>query len=388
MPAEDPYAKYGGSSEADPYAKFGGKMDVPGMEKLGPLPGVSADSHRPEALTESREAATPLMRLGGRGLPVDFRTAAKIQENVNQAGRGVAGLTGDHPKAGAADIIEGLGGAVNQAAMPLYPAMAGGAPVATLKGLLGSLAGSKLASVGTGIAGGDEESQRLAGDVGGLAGLGAAAARLGTATPESYNAMSPGRTLPKLYPMLEKVPIAGKFAKVYNFGADLVNGASEPKVVQVPGRPAPIPSDHPLMRVRDVEAPSRTPGQPTPERPGWIESYSAAKRSGFKGTLAEFRDLVAAPTRSTSLSSMAGDLSPADVKAASEWLAARRAGALAGDPNGVPAVAARLRAMGKDAKLSALSKLFEQEPTPEPPEAAPVPLPELVLRLRKSLGMQ
>lgn len=194
----------GPASTGGDWFKRNAPKTIPGMEKLGELPGVDASTHKPPGLGDD-DNAIPLTRLGGRGLPVDFHTAARIQANLNQAGRGVAGLAGDQPMGGAADILEGAGGAVNQAAMPLMAPMATANPAMTLRALVGALSGSKGSSLITQAAGGDEDAQRVVSVLGGIAGGGAATRPTpGLDTAVSGAASGLVKSLPD---MLEKIPI-------------------------------------------------------------------------------------------------------------------------------------------------------------------------------------
>lgn len=166
----------------------------------------------------------------------------------------------DNKAKAASDVVRGVGEAAS-------PYMAAGALMnpfgvarAAIRGAVTGAAAKGTANIiGLGPGMGD-----LAADVGALYGAGKSAKNTmkAQAAPNPYNAMNPGPIAPTIPESAELLPWgAGKIAKVYNMGAKAANAANEPKVVQVPGNPAPIPMDHPLAKLKGE---ARSSGMPAP----------------------------------------------------------------------------------------------------------------------------
>lgn len=165
----------------------------------------------------------------------------------------------DNKAKAVSDVVRGVGGIASPYMVAGTLMNPFGAARAVVRGAVtGAVAKGAANVIGAGPGVSD-----LSADVGALYGAGKSAKNTmkAQAAPSPYNAMNPGPIVPTLPEAAEMVPYVGKIAKAYNVGAKATNAANEPRVVQVPGNPAPIPYDHPLAKLK---AEARSSGMPAP----------------------------------------------------------------------------------------------------------------------------
>lgn len=238
---------------------------VPGMEKLGTLPGVSAipQTGRQSQIAQNLGVApipvTPKIGHPTLDAMADFIGNNVVEPGMNglqRAGEGIAALTRpgvDAKSAAAHNVIAGVG----EAASPYMATTAlmnpGLAARAVVRGATGAAIGSTASHI---VAPESPGVQDLSGDVGAMIGAGTTRPKPTVSSTEIPNAMLGGPRLPVAPALTEWIPGVGRYIEKYNKGAQMFNNVNAPSVEQVRGTPAPIPVNHPLARLPEEPVPA------------------------------------------------------------------------------------------------------------------------------------
>lgn len=353
MPEQPPWERYkaqpgeSASSEQGPWSKYtaSAPATVPGMEKLGTLPGVPTVPQTGRQAGAARELGAAPDFNPNAGSFIDDYVIEPGMRGIKRAGEGIAAMSrpgADDKFAGAGDVLSGVG----EAASPYMAAGAlmnpGMAVRAAVRGGVGAGVAGTAAHV---IAPDAPGFQSFAGKAGGLVGAGTTKAGASSLETPSSNAMGNGPQMPTVPGIAEWIPGVGSYISKYNKVAKMANGINAPRVEQVrgslqvpstvgypkpesalveqvrgshsvpstagypqprvevppveqvPGKPAPIPQNHPLARVQDlgpdVLEPHPEAAYPTqwggPQGPGpierppggsWGKGYRATKAPG------------------------------------------------------------------------------------------------------------
>ena len=210
---------------ADWFAKNAPKS-IPGMEKLGALPGAAA-APIPGRLDNVTKDPRGLLR---RTYERDVDALAAVAGGASRA------IHADSRDEAAGGLHDAIGGGMTLAE-PLLGAGLVAAPLAALTGLATSAGGGKLAQMGAAAAGATENESALAGDLGALlAGMGGVKAA--DALPRSLPVIRGGlsglaKGLAEAAPeMIEKLPIIRALGPLKNVPAAVVDAMAKQRAAE------------------------------------------------------------------------------------------------------------------------------------------------------------